>query len=46
MRTPLQKNEKILLVTYTSWISLVLPVLFALTAIVGSFFIGFTDKYG
>jgi len=33
MRTPLQKGEKILLVTYSSWTSLVLPVLFALIAI-------------
>lgn len=30
MRTPLQKGEKILLVTYTSWTALVLPFLFAL----------------
>ncbi|HLX90400.1 MAG TPA: PH domain-containing protein [Puia sp.] len=27
MRTPLQKGEKILLVTYTSWVSLVWPVI-------------------
>jgi len=33
MRTPLQKGEKILLVTYSSWTSLVLWVLFALIAI-------------
>jgi membrane protein YdbS with pleckstrin-like domain len=30
MRTPLQKGEKILLVTYTSWTALVLPFLFSL----------------
>ena len=46
MRTPLQKNEKILLVTYTSWISLIWPGLFALAAIVGAFFIGFIDHFG
>jgi len=46
MRTPLQKDEKVLLVTYTSWISLIWPVLFALAAITGSFFIGFFVHYG
>jgi len=46
MRTPLQKDEKVLLVTYTSWISLIWPVLFALAAITGSFFIGFIVHYG
>jgi uncharacterized membrane protein YdbT with pleckstrin-like domain len=30
MRTPLQKGEKVLLVTYTSWTALVLPFLFSL----------------
>jgi len=30
MRTPLQKGEKILLVTYTSWVSLIGPALAAL----------------
>lgn len=33
MRTPLQKGEKILLVTYSSWITLVGPVFIALLAI-------------
>lgn len=46
MRTPLQKGEKILLVTFTSWVSLIGPSLFALAAIVGSYFIGFIDHYG
>lgn len=46
MRTPLQKNEKILLVTYTSWISMVWPALFAIAALVGSYFMGFTEHYG
>jgi len=46
MRTPLQKGEKILLVTYSSWTLLVLPVLLALAGIVASYFIGFTDHYG
>lgn len=46
MRTPLQKGEKILLVTYSSWTSLVVPVLIALAGVVGSYFIGFLDHYG
>ncbi len=45
MRTPLQKGEKILLVTYSSWISLVLPFLLALAGLVASYFIGFL-KWG
>ena len=46
MRTPLQKDEKILLVTYTSWISMIVPALIALAAIVGSFFMGFIVHFG
>jgi membrane protein YdbS with pleckstrin-like domain len=34
MRTPLQKGEKILLMTYTSWTALVLPFLVALALVV------------
>lgn len=34
MRTPLQKNEKILLVTFTSWTALILPFLFSLAIVV------------
>ncbi len=34
MRTPLQKGEKILLVTYSSWTALVLPFLVALALVV------------
>jgi uncharacterized membrane protein YdbT with pleckstrin-like domain len=34
MRTPLQKNEKILLITYSSWTALVLPLLVALALVV------------
>jgi membrane protein YdbS with pleckstrin-like domain len=34
MRTPLQKSEKILLITYTSWTALVLPLLVALALVV------------
>jgi uncharacterized membrane protein YdbT with pleckstrin-like domain len=46
MRTPLQKDEKVLLVTYTSWTSMIGPALIALVAIVGSYFIGFIVHYG
>lgn len=46
MRTPLQKGEKILLVTYSSWTLLILPFFIALAGIVASYFIGFTDHYG
>jgi uncharacterized membrane protein YdbT with pleckstrin-like domain len=33
MRTPLQKSEKILLITYSSWTALVLPLLVALALV-------------
>jgi uncharacterized membrane protein YdbT with pleckstrin-like domain len=46
MRTPLQKDEQVLLVTYTSWIDLIWPALFALIAIIASFFIGFFVHFG
>ncbi len=46
MRTPLQKGEKVLLVTYSSWVSLTGPVLFAMIALVASYFIGFSSRYG
>jgi len=39
MRTPLQKGEKILLVTYSSWTSLIGPFLFALALLVAAVFI-------
>ncbi len=37
MRTPLQKGEQILLVTHTSWVKLILPVIIALAGWVGAF---------
>jgi uncharacterized membrane protein YdbT with pleckstrin-like domain len=46
MRTPLQKDEQVLLVTYTSWIDLIWPGLFAVVAVAGSFFIGFFIHFG
>ena len=46
MRTPLQKGEKILLVTYSSWVSLIVPVLVVIIGFVASYFIGFRENYG
>ncbi|MBS1606867.1 MAG: PH domain-containing protein [Bacteroidetes bacterium] len=46
MRTSLQKGEKILLITHASWTTLIIPVFIALAGCVGSYFIGFTDRYG
>jgi uncharacterized membrane protein YdbT with pleckstrin-like domain len=46
MRTPLQKGEKVLLITYTSWTSMIGTVFIALIAIVASFFIGFIANFG
>jgi uncharacterized membrane protein YdbT with pleckstrin-like domain len=43
MRTPLQKGEKVLLVTHTSWIKLIAPVLIGVIGWVASFFIGFLE---
>ena len=41
MRTPLQKGEKVLLITRTSWITLIVPVLVALIGLVAAYFIDF-----
>jgi len=41
MRTPLQKDEKVLLVTRTSWITLIIPAFIALTGLVIAYFIDF-----
>ncbi len=46
MRTPLQKGEKIILVTYSSWTLLILPFIIALAGCVASYFIGFIIHYG
>jgi uncharacterized membrane protein YdbT with pleckstrin-like domain len=46
MRTPLQKGEDILLVTYSSWTSLILPVLIAGIGFVAAYFIGPIQHYG
>ncbi|HLK29817.1 MAG TPA: PH domain-containing protein [Puia sp.] len=39
MRTPLQKGEKILLVTYTSWVSLTLPAFVSFILFAGGLFL-------
>lgn len=46
MRTPLQKGEKILLVTYRNWTTLIVPVLIAVLGLVASYFIGFIERWG
>src|SRR5689334_7281541 len=40
MRTPLQKDEQILLVTHTSWVKLIVPVLMMIIGIVLAIVIG------
>jgi uncharacterized membrane protein YdbT with pleckstrin-like domain len=40
MRTPLQKGEKILLVTYSSWVSLISPVLMIVAGFIIAIYIG------
>jgi len=39
MRTPLQKGEKILLVTYSSWTTLIMPVVVAVLGLAAAIFI-------
>lgn len=46
MRTPLQKDEKILLVTHRTWLALAGPALFALIAITIGIVIGFIIHFG
>ncbi|MGZ5134972.1 MAG: hypothetical protein ACXWCG_07475, partial [Flavitalea sp.] len=41
MRTPLQKDEKVLLITRTSWITLILSALIALAGLLIAYFIDF-----
>jgi uncharacterized membrane protein YdbT with pleckstrin-like domain len=45
MRTPLQKGEKILLVTYSSWVSLIWPVLGLILAFPIGYKMGFEHLY-
>lgn len=46
MRTPLQKEEQILLITHRSWLQLAVPVLLVLVGLVASYFIGFIEYWG
>ena len=46
MRTPLQKGEKILLVTYRNWTTLIVPVLIAVLGLAAAYFIGFIERWG
>jgi uncharacterized membrane protein YdbT with pleckstrin-like domain len=41
MRTPLQKGEQVLLITRTSWITLIVPALIAVVGLVIAYFIDF-----
>ena len=43
MRTPLQKDEQILLETHHSWLKLVVPFLIGIIGLVAAFWIGFLD---
>src|SRR5579871_56198 len=45
MRTPLQKGEKILLVTYTNWVSLIGPSFFTLIFFVGGLWLMKYNSY-
>src|SRR5580693_8717523 len=45
MRTPLQKGEKIILVTYTSWVSLIGPALGTLIFFAGGIWLATTYTY-
>lgn len=46
MRTPLQKEEQILLVTHRSWLQMVVPALLMAIGFVASYFIGFIEYWG
>jgi uncharacterized membrane protein YdbT with pleckstrin-like domain len=46
MRTPLQKGESVLLVTYSSGIILIGPALVLAIGAVAAYFIGFTEHWG
>lgn len=46
MRTPLQKDENILLVTHRSWLQLIVPALLLVIGIAASVLIGFVQYWG
>jgi uncharacterized membrane protein YdbT with pleckstrin-like domain len=46
MRTPLQKDETILLVTHRSWLQLIVPALLLVIGIAASVLIGFVQYWG
>lgn len=46
MRTPLQKEEKILLITHRSWLQLIVPALLLVIGIVAAILIGFIQYWG
>jgi uncharacterized membrane protein YdbT with pleckstrin-like domain len=46
MRTPLQKDEQILLITHRSWLQMIVPALLLLVGFVAAYFIGFIEFWG
>jgi uncharacterized membrane protein YdbT with pleckstrin-like domain len=46
MRTPLQKEEQILLTTHRSWLQMIVPALLMIVGLVASYFIGFVEYWG
>jgi uncharacterized membrane protein YdbT with pleckstrin-like domain len=46
MRTPLQKEEQILLITHRSWLQMTVPALLLIVGLVASYFIGFIQYWG
>jgi uncharacterized membrane protein YdbT with pleckstrin-like domain len=46
MRTPLQKDEQILLTTHRSWLQMIVPALLLIVGLVASYFIGFIQYWG
>ncbi len=46
MRTPLQKEEQILLITHRSWLQMAVPALLLIVGLVASYFIGFIQYWG
>ncbi|WP_315814314.1 PH domain-containing protein [Paraflavitalea speifideaquila] len=46
MRTPLQKEEKVLLITHRSWLQMIVPALLVIVGFVASWLIGFIQYWG
>jgi uncharacterized membrane protein YdbT with pleckstrin-like domain len=46
MRTPLQKEEQVLLITHRSWLQMIVPALLVIVGFVASWLIGFIQYWG